>query len=203
MTEFWEANFIQKREMWGFEPAKSAVAAKDFFLEKSVKNVLVPGIGYGRNAQIFRDNGIRVTGIEISGTAIAMAQKHYGPGMEIHHGSVADMPFDDRRYDGIFCHALIHLLDGPERAKLIRDCLAQLTGNGYMVFSAITKDAHTYGQGKRLGKDRFEVYDGVNLFFYDKESIEAEFRVAGLFEITEVDENQPFYLVKCGRAQAS
>lgn len=76
--EFWEKSFIEKQEMWGFEPAKSAVLTKDFFLQKSVKNILIPGIGYWRNAQIFRANGIAVTGIEISETAIDMARKHYG-----------------------------------------------------------------------------------------------------------------------------
>lgn len=57
--EFWESAFTQKQEMWGFEPAKSAVMTRDFFIEKLVKNVLIPGIGYGRNAQVFRDSGWR------------------------------------------------------------------------------------------------------------------------------------------------
>src|SRR5882757_4331828 len=120
--EFWEKSFIEKQEMWGFEPSKSAVLTKDFFLQKSVKTILIPGIGYGRNAQIFRDNGIAVTGIEISKTAIEMARTHYGSAMAIYHGSVTDMPFDKCEYDGIFCYALIHLLDTDEREKLIRDC---------------------------------------------------------------------------------
>ena len=55
MTEFWEANFMEKHEMWGFEPSPSALLTRDFFVEKAVKNVLIPGIGYGRNAGIFRD----------------------------------------------------------------------------------------------------------------------------------------------------
>ena len=84
--EFWEAAFNEKKEMWGFEPANSAVLTRDFFVEKSVKNILVPGIGYGRNAQIFADAGMTVTGIEISATAITMARKHYGTGITIHYG---------------------------------------------------------------------------------------------------------------------
>jgi len=46
MTEFWEEAFADKQEMWGFEPSRSAILAKDFFVEKSVKKVLIPGIGY-------------------------------------------------------------------------------------------------------------------------------------------------------------
>lgn len=195
--EFWESNFIQKKEMWGLEPARSALLIKDFFLEKAVKNVLIPGFGYGRNAQVFREAGMSVTGIEISQTAIEIAKKHYGTDMTIYHGSVTDMPFDNNQYDGIFCYALIHLLNANEREKLIRNCYQQLSGNGYMVFIAISKEAHTYGKGKFISKDRYEIFDGVNMFFYDRESIHAEFDKAGLFDITEVNENFPFFLIKC------
>jgi ubiquinone/menaquinone biosynthesis C-methylase UbiE len=197
MSEFWEEAFKNKQEMWGFEPTKSALVVKDFFVEKGIKNILIPGIGYGRNAQIFRENGIEVTGIEISKTAIELAKKHYGTSMIIHHGSVTDMPFDNIQYDGIFCYALIHLLDSNKRAKIIADCFGQLAQNGYMIFTAITKEAQIYGQGKQIGKDRFEMFGGVKMFFYDKESIQEEFGNYGLFEVTEVNENYPFYLIKC------
>ena len=195
--EFWETSFINNQEMWGLEPSKSAMLTKDFFVERSVKNILIPGIGYGRNAQVFKDNGITVTGIEISKTAIAMARKHYGADMTIYHGSVTEMPFDKVRYDGIFCYALIHLLNANERRKLICDCYEQLSDNGYMVFTAISKDAPTYGKGKFISKDRYEVFDGVKMFFYDSASITAEFKKAGSFEITEIDETYPFFLIKC------
>lgn len=198
--EFWEKSFIEKQEMWGFEPSRSAVLTKDLFVERSVKNMLIPGIGYGRNARIFRDNGIKVTGIEISGTAIEMAKKHDGSDMKIYHGSVTDMPFDTCEYDGIFCYALIHLLDSGEREKLIRNCYSQLAENGYMVFTAISKEAPTYGQGKFVSKDRYEIFEGVKMYFYDRASIDAEFGKAGLFEVTEVAENYPFYLIKCRKS---
>lgn len=197
MTEFWEEHFMDKQEMWGFNPSRSAVLTKDFFMEKSIKNMLIPGIGYGRNAQIFAENGIQVTGIEISKTAIELARKHYGTGMTIYHGSVTDMPFDDIKYDGIFCYALIHLLDHHERSKLIQDCYNQLAKGGYMVFTMITKEAQTYGQGTYLSKDRFELFGGVKMFFYDTGAVQEEFGKAGLYEIADVRENYPFYLIKC------
>jgi SAM-dependent methyltransferase len=111
MTEFWEQAFVDKQEMWGFEPADSAILAKDFFLGERIKDILIAGIGYGRNAKVFIENEIEVTGIEISKTAIELARKHYGTAMTIYHGSVTDMPFDNKQYDGVFCYALIHLLD--------------------------------------------------------------------------------------------
>ena len=200
MKEFWEDNFIEKQEMWGFKPANSAVIAKDFFVEKGMKNILIPGIGYGRNAQVFRENRMLVTGIEISKTAIEMAKKHYGADMRIYHGSVTNMPFDNKKYDGIFCYALIHLLDENERKKLIRDCYKQLSENGYMIFTAISKEASIYGKGNFINEDRYEIHQGAKIFFYNRISIQMEFEDAGLIEITEVNESQPFFLIKCKKS---
>lgn len=194
--EFWEAAFIEKQEMWGWEPANSAVIARDLFVENGVMNVLIPGIGYGRNAGVFTQSGILVTGIEISSTAIAIAQKRFN-NLPVYHGSVTDMPFDQQEYDGIFCHALIHLLDTGERTKLIKDCYDTLRNGGYMIFTAISKEAPTYGQGKLIGEDRYEQFGGVRMYFYDEASIQAEFGTAGLYEIERVTENYPFYLIKC------
>lgn len=199
--EFWEKTYVENHEMWGFEPSNSAVLTKDFFIRHSVKNILIPGIGYGRNAQIFIDNGIDVTGIEISKTAIEMALKHYGADMKIYHGSVTDMPFDNNFYDGIFCYALIHLFEKNEREKLIRDCYHQLSKGGYMVFTTITKEASIYATGEFISKDRYEVFDGIKMFFYDRASIHEEFGQSGLFEITEVEEVYPFFLIKCRKAK--
>lgn len=197
MTEFWEEAFKDKQEMWGSAPAVSAVVTRDLFAENGVKNMLIPGIGYGRNAQPFRESGITVTGIEISQTAIELAHKHVGQELKIYHGSVTDMPFDNHLYEGIFCYGLIYLLNKHERLKLIQDCYQQLTENGIMVFTAITKQAHTYGQGTRIEKDRFEMFGGVKIFFYDQETINEEFGNARLFGISEITENYPFYLIKC------
>ncbi len=190
--------------MWGSETADSAVFAKEFFLEHTVKNVLIPGIGYGRNAKVFLDNGMNVTGIEISQTAIDLARTYIGPEIPIYHGSVTDMPFDDKEYDGIFCYALIHLLDSHERAKLIQDCYAQLQPGGCMVFVAISKKAPMYAIGKKLGKDRFERMEGVQMFFYDTHSIEQEFGHYGLIQQFEIEEHQgamPFITAVCRKEQ--
>lgn len=199
-TEFWEKSFQDKQEMWGMAPARSAILTNRLFVQKGIKNVLIPGIGYGRNAQTFRDNGMHVTGIEISQTAIDLMRKNYSNEIPVYKGSVTDMPFDEKRYDGIFCYAVIHLLDAEERAKLIRDCYNQLSENGYMAFAVISKKAPTYGTGKSIGKDRFEQFGGVNLFFYDEESIREEFGPFGLLEVTEIEENLPFFLVTCKKA---
>jgi len=196
-TEFWEAAFQDKQEMWGWEPARSALITRDLFIQHKVKDILIPGIGYGRNAKPFIDSGMKVAGIEISATAIQIAQEHFSKPLTIHHGSVTEMPFDGKLYDGIFCYGLVYLLDKEGRQKLISDCYKQLAEGGIMVFTAITKDAETYGKGKQLSEDRFKMFGGVRIFFYDKRSIEKEFGNFGLVEVAGVEENYPFYLIQC------
>ncbi len=197
MPEFWEEAFIDKQEMWGMPPAKSAILTTDFFTKRSIRNILIPGIGYGRNARPFLTAGMTITGIEISQTAIGLAHQHFGTAMNIYHGSVTDMPFDDQQYEGIFCHALLHLLDKQQRAKLIEDCYRQLTEGGIMVFTAITKAAPGFGKGKLISTDRYEIHKGAKIYYYDRESVQAEFGGTGLISISEVEENQPMYLITC------
>lgn len=203
--EFWETNFIEKQTMWGFEPTDSAIRTRDLFLERNVKDVLVPGMGYGRNAKVFIESGMTVTGIEISKTAIELARQN-GLNNRIFHGSVTEMPFENKLYDGIFSHALIHLLNQQERKKFIEDCYNQLKPNGYMIFTTVSQKAPMFGKGIQLDKDYFEIMKGIKMFFYGSESIIQEFGEYGLIEVSEIDEpdkdrkNKPsinFIMVKC------
>lgn len=206
MRAFWDSSFIEHEAMWGFQATNSAILTKDLFLEKEIKDILVPGIGYGRNAQVFMENNIKVTGIEISQAAIALAREHYSPGLEIFLGSVTDMPFDNHLYDGIFCYGLVYLLSPDQRKKMINDCFNQLKPGGWMVFSVISVNSPNYGKGKEVGKDTFEVGKGGQVFFYDTTAVREEFGNYGLLDFFEIDEqtnaatHKPsfrFILIKC------
>jgi len=188
MTEFWETSFRDKQEMWGWEPADSAIRTLELLKKNGLIKILIPGFGYGRNAKIFKDDGFKVTGIEISETAIDLARKHFGDSIKVHHGSVSSMPFDQELYDGIFSYALIHLLNEEERRKLIEDCYNQLNPNGYMVFVSISNMDFRYGQGKEISKDTFETWPGVTLFFYDSDSVKSEFGNYGLTDAEIINE---------------
>jgi SAM-dependent methyltransferase len=208
VTEFWETAFSKMQLAWGLEPTASASLACDYFARVGTKDVLIPGIGYGRNAKPFLERGMSVTGIEISETAIALARSRLGLEIPIVHGSVTDMPFDHRQYDGIFCYGLIYLLDARGREKLIQDCYRQLVPGGHMIFTVISKKAPMYGQGPRLGDDWYERLPNLKMYFYDAESVKREFGPYGLLEFSEIDEpsgegvSLPFINVICERDAA-
>jgi SAM-dependent methyltransferase len=206
VTEFWESAFNKMQLGWGLEPTALASLACDYLTKAGAQNVLIPGIGYGRNAKPFLARGMAVTGIEISETAIELARSQLGLDIPIFHGSVTDMPFEDQQYDGIFCHGLLYLLDGSGRQKLLGDCYRQLTPGGHMIFTLISKQAPMYGQGPQLGEDWYERLPGLPMYFYDAQSVKREFAAHGLLTFSEVDEPSgggvtlPFLNVICRRA---
>ncbi|WP_116107355.1 class I SAM-dependent methyltransferase [Lewinella sp. IMCC34191] len=212
MSEFWESAFQDKQTMWGLAPAEAAVAVADFFWEQDLEHILIPGFGYGRNARPFVDRGMTVTGIEISETAIRLAEDHFGGNVRVHHGPVGNLPFDREVYDGVFCYALLHLLDQEERKKLIADCYRQLRPGGYMVFVTLSTDDAAYGKGASLGQHYFRAPHGVNLYFHDEESMVDAFIDYGLIEAEEINdpadlrEDQPsrrFWRVVCQKVDSA
>jgi SAM-dependent methyltransferase len=187
MTEYWEKKFESEGAMWSFEPSDSALIALDFFKSNKITNILIPGFGYGRNAKLFYDAGFKVTGIEISQSAIDIAKSNKLD-CTIHHGSVTSMPFDNEQYDGIFCYALIHLLNKRERKVFLKSCFNQLNRGGFMIFVVASKQMSMYGNGKFLSKDRYSISSGLNVFFYDDLSIADEFKDFGLIKYKDIAE---------------
>ncbi|MNR47085.1 hypothetical protein D3C85_1661410 [compost metagenome] len=75
-----------------------------------------------------------------------------------------------------------------------------------MIFTAVSKKVPMFGKGRELSKDRFEIMEGVKMFFYDSSSVKGEFEKVGLIEFSEIDEpnknveNKPvlnFMIIKC------
>lgn len=203
MTDPWEDAFVRNQLMWGHEPAVSARRAAELFAAEGVRSVLVPGIGYGRNALPFLAKKMQVAGIEISETAIGLSRSELGLDVPIFHGSVTAMPFDDRVYDAVFAFGLLYLLSAEERAKVLRDCFAQLAPGGSMVVTLVSKSAPMYGRGTRIGEDWFETHPGIRLYFYDASTIARDFGPFGLVSVDDVAEaggggaTIPFHYVVC------
>lgn len=209
MEEFWEQSFKDNQKMWGEEPAEVTLEVNSLFLENNFTNILIPGFGYGRNAKIFIENGFNVTGIEISETAIEISRDYIQGDFKLHHGSVGQMPFDHKFYQGIYCYALVHLLNNQERIKFIRDCYSQLEAGGIMVFVTLSTKDHRFGKGREISENTFQTNHGVTLYFHDAKNIAEEFGSYGLSEFVEINEptlkrglkpSQKFWKISCRKS---
>jgi len=187
MSEFWDNKFQKIGTNWSFEPTDSAIQTSELFAKNNFKTVLIPGVGFGRNAKPFTESGMDVTGIEISKTAIELAREN-GMDFRIHHGSVLKMPLDKEKYNGIFCYALLHLFNQTDRRKIMQKCFDQLQEKGLMVFVVVSDKNKLFGNGKFVSYNRYMIEKGLTVFFYDSAAIEKEFAPFGLVEFREIDE---------------
>lgn len=208
MTEFWESAYNGNAKMWGESPTDNAKTVLEILQKRKIDEVFIPGFGYGRNARVFYENGFCVSGIEISETAIKRARRNFGEDVTIHHGSVNDMPFDTAQYQSIYCYSLIHLLNAPNRKKLIHNCNMQLCPGGIMIFVALTVKDHRFGVGVKVEKNTYQSPNGLNLFFYDAETVEDEFGAFNILQATEINEpeknpTEKHWMIICQKATTS
>ena len=57
-SQYWEASFSSKPEMFGLEPSIAAVKALISFKEQNIKNIVEFGAGLGRDSIYFAQNSI-------------------------------------------------------------------------------------------------------------------------------------------------
>ena len=153
--EYWEKRFLDGGKIWGDKPSKATIYALELFKKYDLNRILVPGAGYGRNTKLFTDANLKVVGIEVSESAISIA-KNFNPKTQFFQGSVLDMPFDDERYDGIYCCNVLHLFLKDDRISFLKKCYEQLTAKGFVFFVVFSDKERSFGKGKRIEENTYE-----------------------------------------------
>jgi 2-polyprenyl-3-methyl-5-hydroxy-6-metoxy-1,4-benzoquinol methylase len=169
MENYWNKRFVKEQLIWGTEPSNIAVSCEKIFKENRVKDILIMGIGYGRNGKLFWEHGYHVDGVEISETAITIGKK-FCPGISFIKGSVLDMAFD-KKYDAIFCYDIIHLFKRNERKKIIANCINYCKDNGIIMISCFSEKDKTYGMGEMVEENTYKVKKGKTVHFFTEEEI--------------------------------
>lgn len=137
IKDYWDRRFKMEGMIWGQEPSKTAVHAKDLFLENQVKTVLVPGAGYGRNTKA----------------------------RFIEDSALSPRP-DGKRYDAVYCFDLLHLLLKPERKTLVEQCAGHLQSGGLMYFTSFSDEDSHSGIGKQIEDGTYEYTEGKYAHFF-------------------------------------
>jgi 2-polyprenyl-3-methyl-5-hydroxy-6-metoxy-1,4-benzoquinol methylase len=169
-NNIWNDMFQKKNMFWGSEPSSVVKITEKVFSENNVKTILVIGAGYGRNAKYFSDRNYTVDGLEYSNEAINIGKK-FAPKVNFIYSSIFDDNNMNKKYDGIFCHSFIHLLKKEERNIIMEKCIENINDNGIIMVSCCTKEHTSYGMGKLIEENTFEIKDNLVLHFFDEEEL--------------------------------
>lgn len=124
-------------------------------------SVLDAGCGPGRDANILSQQGLRVTGLDISAGLLKVARWKY-PDIEFVEGDLLFLPFNDESFDGVWSNAsLLHLEAVDDVKKALSEISRVLKPAGvlHMVVKSQTGDSKTAVVSDKLsGHDRFFQY---------------------------------------------
>lgn len=114
----------------------------DNYLVRLVKDKKIPGkavidtcSGLGTQAIFLAENGYRVTGIELSPTAVARARsraEEAGLKIDFVNGNVQELPFEDGQFDFIFDRGCLHHQYDGEMTAYLAETKRVLKSGGRM-----------------------------------------------------------------------
>jgi ubiquinone/menaquinone biosynthesis C-methylase UbiE len=177
--------------MFGSEASDPARIAAEIFKKEGKTVILELGGGQGRDTIFFAGNGLHVTVLDYSESAVrAIADKAQKFGLSgyitaLQHDVRVALPFEDESMDGCYSHMLYCMaLTTSALEFLSREVRRVLRPKGLHIYTVRhTKDPH-FGKGIHRGEDMYEV-GGFIVHFFSREKAE---RLAEGFEILGVDE---------------
>jgi SAM-dependent methyltransferase len=181
MEGYWDARFRREGRIWGVTPSRTAVYAERLFSARGVKSVLVPGSGYGRNAEYLAAHGYAVTGVEVSSEALKLAAERSSE-VRYQHGSVLELALPQRGFDAIYCFNVLHLFREKERRAFIARCSQWLKDGGLAFFIVFSEQEPSYGRGAQVETNTFESKPGRPVHYYTATDLAQEFRAFAIFE---------------------
>ena len=178
-SQYWEASFLSKPEMFGLKPSIAAVKALKLFKKQNIKNIVELGAGLGRDTVFFAKNSIKVEALDYSKTSIeSITRKSKKLNLkDFINPKVFDvrkkLPFKDNSLSGCFSHMLYCMALTTEELKYLNNEICRvLKPNGINIYTVRhTKDGD-YKNGIHRGEDLYE-NDGFIVHFFSKDKINS------------------------------
>jgi SAM-dependent methyltransferase len=104
------------------------------------KDVLEVGCGAGTDLVRFARGGARVTGVDLSASAIELARQNFaqqGLTADLHEADGERLPFADGTFDLVYAHGVVQYTSNP--AALIHECHRVLRPGGEAVFQVYNR----------------------------------------------------------------
>ena len=171
-SQYWEASFSSKPEMFGLEPSIAAVKALISFKEQNIKNIVEFGAGLGRDSIYFAQNSINVQALDYSRTAIEnitnKAKKlNLAEFIKPKFFDVRKkLPFENNTIDGCFSHMLYCMaLSNSDLENLNNEICRILKPGAINIYTVRQTDDGDYKNGIHRGENLYE-NDGFIIHFF-------------------------------------
>ena len=195
-SQYWEASFLSKPEMFGLEPSLAAIKALKLFKEQNIINIVELGAGLGRDTVFFAQNSIRVEALDYSNTSIeTINNKSKKLNLtDFIKSKVFDvrkkLPFEDNSIEGCFSHMLYCMaLSNSDLENLNNEICRILKPGGINIYTVRHLDDGDYKKGIHRGEDLYE-NDGFIVHFFSKEKINQFSKGFVVLEVEKFEEGK-------------
>ena len=189
-SQYWEASFLSKPEMFGLEPSLAAVKALKLFQEQNIKNIIELGAGLGRDTIFFAKNFIQVEALDYSKMSIeSITNKSKKLNLtNFIKSKVFDvrkkLPFEDNSIEGCFSHMLYCMaLSNFDLENLNNEICRILKPEGINIYTARHTDDEDYKNGIHRGENLYE-NDGFIIHFFSKDKVN---QLSKGFEVLDIE----------------
>ena len=143
--------------------APFVVEALPTFKRCNVKSVLDLGCGAGRHCVYLAKNGFDVIGVEISESALRMAnewvQKERLTNVSFIQATMTALPFSDSRFDAVISVSVIHHAIKKDIVKTINEIYRALKRNGVFLANLVSVKDPRYGTGQKVENNTFRILE--------------------------------------------
>lgn len=170
-SDLWEEYYRRKDYHWGGGPVP---------LPKLRKGAMVLEIGCGTGNITIQalEMGYKVTGIDLSKTAIQTARERakargFNPDLDVMDVLMDDLP--DDVYDAVFLHHVLGSMWEEERIEAVKKTIAALKPGGDISFIDFATNDMRFGDGQMVERNTFLKGSGFIQHFFTVEEVNRLF----------------------------
>jgi len=169
-TGAWEREYARRGTIW-------AGSAHDLPAVPAGLRVLELGCGNGKSLQSLVRQGLRVTAIDLSPSAMSLSRKHSATGREpdLCAADAEYLPFRDGSFDAVYAVHVLGHLEEEGRQRAVSEITRVLCGKGTLIFRDFSTGDFRYGKGERTGPGSFRRGTGIVTHYFGQPEVMALF----------------------------